>query len=586
MVWPFLSELPLSGRGEKRAARNVVSDTHADNGDVDESIHRACRPAWSRRLTHFHLPSRISHACSPAVTFVSAGPEHAAAVTDDSATQLWGSNEFYQLAQSQETPSCVRPVPVVSLSARKVLSLACGGSHSLAIIGDGVNSGAGALFAWGTGTVGQLGLGNTTQILDGPAQVNTPPGPDGKPSLVTSIFAGLVSSAAISAAGDCYVWGDASAGRLGLPGIPDMTPPDAVPQFVNAAVVWTPTILRVQPGDVGMTAAQGTPRVVSVALGGSFSLFSVWTGSGPGNVLLVSGALGWDITRDTYGYPPKDERELNGMIDDEVKAVPRRPTPLPTAPFGTQPTIMAAFAGARHAAVVVSDPMRGGAPRLYTAGKGWLGHGSGPDSVLLERPTVSPGFVAVGGALAEEDVAEAGCGHSHTLARTSDGRLFAWGRGDSGELGHGNLSDRALPVPCRPVDGHYYTSVAAGSYYSVAVADAGFQSKPSPQQVVDGFKSKWSTIAAAQEEASKPPPAPAPAPVAVAASPAAAAAKPAAAAAAGGAKADPAAAKKKKEAEAQEKARAALEEGELPPDWSWEQTDDGEVYYIKPDGDT
>jgi hypothetical protein len=539
------------------------------------------------------------------VVSISAGPEHAAGVTDAATAQLWGSNEFYQLAQGQDTPSSARPVPVLALAARRVLAIACGGSHTLAIIGDGapgaaaagVGAGAGAgsggpgsplpavaahapglLFAWGTGTVGQLGLGSTMPILDGPAQVPMPPGPDGKPSLVSQVFAGLVSSAAISAAGECFVWGDASAGRLGLPGIPDTTPPDTVPQFVNAHVKWTPTPLTVSPSDVGMAPGGDKPAIVSVALGGSFSLFSVWTGAGPGCVLLASGALGWDITRDTYGYPQREEREVNAMIDDEVKVVPRRPTPTPVAPFGVSPIILSAHAGARHAAAVVADASRGGAPRLYTAGKGWLGHTGTLDTVLLERPAVSAGFAPVSGALADEDIVDAGCGHSHTLARTSDGRLYAWGRGDSGELGHGNLSDRSMPVPSRVADGHHVTAIAAGSYYSAAVLDAGFAPRQAPSAILDAARAKWMGVSVAQEMAAVPP-------VVEVKKPAAAAA---AAGGGGGGGGGGAAGgdKKKREAEAQAKARAMLDDGELPPDWTWDQTDDGEVYYVNPDGET
>lgn len=68
-------------------------------------------------------------------------------------------------------------------------------------------------------------------------------------------------------------------------------------------------------------------------------------------------------------------------------------------------------------------------------------------------------------------VSDVACGHSHTVALTPDGRLFAWGRGDSGELGLRNLSDRAAPAPVPRPDGHAWTHVGAGSYYTVALAE-------------------------------------------------------------------------------------------------------------------
>jgi alpha-tubulin suppressor-like RCC1 family protein len=499
-------------------------------------------------------------------------------LTEDNQPSVWGSNEFYQLSQPQSVPNSPRPTGIGALAGLRVLQIACGGSHSLALVAQ-PGASAGSVYTWGTGTVGQNGLGSGYQILNGPVALELPATPAGKPALATKIFAGLVSSACLTESGDCFVWGDASAGRLGLPNITDKpaADPSGPPHFVNGSVVWTPQLLRFTAADVGnMSPGAAAPKVVSVALGGSFSLFLLQTGAATGGVLLASGCLGVDITRDVYGYPGRDERKSNADIDDEVRSVPRRPTPTPVAPFGTQPKILKIYAGARHAAVIVNDDTRGSVPRLYTAGKGWLGHPGTADSVLLEKPTVAPAFAPVSGALQDIDVVEAGCGHSHTLALTSDGRVFAWGRGDSGELGHGNLSDRSLPIQTRSMDGHYWSAVAAGSYYSVAVAAPGFKSPAMPSmtisEIVDQQKAMVAAADAAAAALSAPPPAPAPAPAPVAA--------------AKGPAAKGGDAKKAKEDAAKERARADLDAGELPPKWSWEQTDDGEIYYIRPDGET
>ncbi|MFK7987726.1 MAG: hypothetical protein AB8I08_17040 [Sandaracinaceae bacterium] len=43
-----------------------------------------------------------------------------------------------------------------------------------------------------------------------------------------------------------------------------------------------------------------------------------------------------------------------------------------------------------------------------------------------------------------EDVA---CGHGHTLARSADGRLFAWGDGARGQTGLGRTDRTFRPTP-------------------------------------------------------------------------------------------------------------------------------------------
>lgn len=430
-------------------------------------------------------------------TILSGGPEHAAALAQDGSLYVWGSNEFRQVAAPPDMPVAFRPIQLSALASRKVLSIACGGSHTLAVVADGASSAGGVLVGWGTGTVGQLGLGESSQYADGPVVIPLPgtSTSKGKPVPVARAFAGLVSSAAINVLGECFLWGDASVGRLGLPNIPDTSTPGTVPLLVNAAKVWSPQQILFNPSDLGPDeAAKGTkPIVANVALGGSFTLFLLHGSSAVGGVLLVAGALGIDITRDTYGHvvPPGSVGSVDAQIDEEIKQVPRRATPGPIAPFGTRPIVLAAYAGARHAVAIVSDDTRGGCPRLYTAGKGWLGHQGDTDSYLLKKPTVATFFGPVVGTLVEEDIVEAACGHSHTVARTSEGRLFSWGRGDSGELGHGNLTDRSLPSPCKPLENHKFTQVCAGSYYSMALSEPGYGIKQTIQEINNNFTSKW-----------------------------------------------------------------------------------------------
>lgn len=65
-------------------------------------------------------------------------------------------------------------------------------------------------------------------------------------------------------------------------------------------------------------------------------------------------------------------------------------------------------------------------------------------------------------------VAVAG-GYWHTLAVTSDGQLFAWGRNDYGQLGDGTLTDRPAPVQVAHPMGKKFIAVAAGERHSLAL---------------------------------------------------------------------------------------------------------------------
>jgi alpha-tubulin suppressor-like RCC1 family protein len=504
------------------------------------------------------LPQRVREIQGPLQ--ILAGPEHAAALTSQSTAYLWGSNEFSQLAvPASSFIVAFRPVILQQLSTKHVIGLACGGSHTLAVVAEGSGN-SGTLFAWGTGSVGQLGLGGTVEITDTPSRVTLPSSPacGGKSPLQAVMpYAGIVSSAVVNTAGEVFVWGDASLGRLGLSTVYDSTPPGGVPVLVDASKEWTPKHLPFSLADLGPDAPRNAtaPVVVSVAMGGSFSLFLLRPGNKaaniPGCTLLATGAIGIDITKDAYGTI--DAATIEADLDREISAIPRRTTPGPIAPFGTQPVILSACAGARHAALVVAEISRGGVPRLYTAGKGWLGHSNDPISNLLPAPKTTTYFAPVSGVLAEEDVIEAACGHSHTIARTPDGRLFSWGRGDSGELGTGSLSDFNMPVPVSSLDGHVYKSVIAGSYYSAATAEPGYAGvRKSPTDVAAAIYATYAKVGGA---------------AAAATGSSASTAKAAA----------PAPAPEPEEND---------DPDALPKGWDYDYDDEGNIYFIRPDGET
>lgn len=140
------------------------------------------------------------------------------------------------------------------------------------------------------------------------------------------------------------------------------------------------------------------------------------------------------------------------------------------------------------------------------------------------------------------------------MVRTSDGKLYSWGRGDSGELGLGNLTDRSMPAPARAADGYRWTSVVAGSYYSGALAEAGSASKTPAAEVV-ALVAKRNAAVVTKETA------------AVAKYTYSGGSAAAAADASGGA------------------GEAAADPNALPPGWDYEYDGDGNIYFIGPDGE-
>ncbi|WP_027660396.1 RCC1 domain-containing protein [Salinispora fenicalii] len=64
-------------------------------------------------------------------------------------------------------------------------------------------------------------------------------------------------------------------------------------------------------------------------------------------------------------------------------------------------------------------------------------------------------------------------GTGHSLAITSTGALFAWGRNGVGQLGDGTIANRSIPVPVRLPTGTTVTAIAGGLGHSLAVTSTG-----------------------------------------------------------------------------------------------------------------
>ncbi|XP_021378315.1 E3 ubiquitin-protein ligase HERC2-like isoform X2 [Mizuhopecten yessoensis] len=96
---------------------------------------------------------------------------------------------------------------------------------------------------------------------------------------------------------------------------------------------------------------------------------------------------------------------------------------------------------------------------------GRLGHG---DNISLEEPTLIS-------ALTGKQIVQISCGSTYSAARTVNGELYTWGRGNYGRLGHGSTDDQCLPGLIKTLKGHRILDVACGSgdAQTIAVSDTG-----------------------------------------------------------------------------------------------------------------
>lgn len=134
------------------------------------------------------------------ISAVSAGDYHTCALTDSGGVKCWGWNGSGQLGDGTTTNSSI-PVNVNGLSSGVIL-VSAGGEHTCALTDSGV------VKCWGKNTQGQLGNETTTDS-------HTPVEVSGLTSVVSVMSAGGYHTCAITLSGGLKCWGDNSYGQLG-----------------------------------------------------------------------------------------------------------------------------------------------------------------------------------------------------------------------------------------------------------------------------------------------------------------------------------------------------------------------------------
>lgn len=142
------------------------------------------------------------------VTAIASGGSHNLALCSDGTLAAWGLNSYGQLGNGK-TATALTPVAVTqsgALAGKKIIAIAAGSSHSIALCADGT------LTTWGGGFQRVLGNG-TPGSISAPVAIQTNGVLAGR--RVVAIATGESHSLALCADGILAAWGGASLGQLG-----------------------------------------------------------------------------------------------------------------------------------------------------------------------------------------------------------------------------------------------------------------------------------------------------------------------------------------------------------------------------------
>ena len=305
------------------------------------------------------------------------------------------------------------------------------------------------VFAWGLGAEGQLGLGaahTDNQLV--PVRV--------KSSILSRrarlAVAGGHCSAIVFDDGAVAAWGNNQSGRLGIAGDSRIDTPTIVPGLEN--------IVQLSLGENHGVALDGDGGVWTWGASKCLGVDPPRAASTPALLLLPGRATAVSAGHKRTLVVLEDGRLLafGGLTADS-----RTPTPV----SGLEDVqIVAAAAGYVHDCAVSAEG------RLYT----WGGVNKDGELGRVARTPASRNTATAVPDFGHVVAARPSCGshHAHTLALTSEGLVFAFGSDYKGKLGHGQDRDMPnRPTPVAGLSGQHVVEIVSGGIHAAVRTEDG-----------------------------------------------------------------------------------------------------------------
>jgi len=494
---------------------NVYAWGRSDRGQIgDNESHRASSQP---------IPQRVN--IENVVSITGSSGDSNVAILADGTLRSWGRNQEGQLGDGTLLDR-MQPVTVLrghGLPLNNIISIAVGEKHMSAVCGN-----TGDVLSWGSNWCGEIGNGDIltsstpVQVRSGirDPHTNHVPAPiiDSEPLLgVSTLAAGNLFTLALGNDGIVNGWGRNNHGqlimqhsidhRVATP-LADFRVTDPMNRFRGIRSSWESHMRQHEDDENFGTFNNVTSISAGLEVGHAFGL-AVRGGYAYGWGDNLNGWLGhgnFPYRRRTLGDEPKDNNPRR-MLND----------------LGNPISATQVAAGGRHSLILRPNG------QLYAAGggsNGRLGHGmqlsagghdtsvqylpvrvSFPDNTVItdiEAGMVhsfaidAAGYLWAWGANAAgqlgtgttnstytptrvlgptiradgERVIDVSTWSNHTLAVTNNGRVFSWGQGWGGRLGHGNTNQLLLPTHINAVAfgaGGGMVAVSVGYGHSVAI---------------------------------------------------------------------------------------------------------------------
>ena len=355
------------------------------------------------------------------------------------------------------------PIPL-----NNITQVSGGGSHALALKNDGT------VWAWGYNGNGQLGNG-TRAAKTFPTQVKDSAG-TGYLTNIVAIAAGGIHSVAVKSDGTVWAWGYNGHGEVGDSSAVDRTLPVQTLTVTNITSVTAGYFHTLMLKNDGTIWGCGMGQFGQLGEGGSQRLSPVQVKGPAGTGYLTDiTAIAAGIGGNGTGYHSLARRNdgtvwsfgLNnyGQIGDDTTTNRLYPVQVKDATgTGYLSNITMIAAGSEHSLALDSN----GA--IWSWGMGIYGQMGNGAAVSKKLPVQAEG-VSLNG------VTKIASRSDHSLALKNDGTLWAWGRGNYGQLGDNAIGIKTVPAQVKDIAGTGYitgvTAIDGGSNTTLAITNGG-----------------------------------------------------------------------------------------------------------------
>ncbi|OMO79108.1 Zinc finger, FYVE-type [Corchorus olitorius] len=370
---------------------------------------------------------------------------------------LLGRSVHRTETNSVATTDALSPNALESTVLLDAHNISCGNKHAVLVTRQG------QIFSWGEGSGGRLGHGVEADVSQ-PMLISAL-----SESAIGFVACGDFHTCAVTLSGDLFTWGDGSL-NLGLLGhdteVSKLTPKKVSGEMEGmqvsyiscgpwhtAAVTSVGKLFTFGDGTFGALghgdrSSTIMPREVD-ALRGLKTLRAscgIWHTAA---IVEVPAETSGGISPGRLFTWGDGEKCQLGHGDKEPRLVPSCVALSDTTSFSQ-------VACGHSITVALTNT-----GKVYAMGS--FDHGQLGSSVSSKLPT------CVKGNIKYSQVEEIACGSHHIAVRTSDAKIYTWGKGVNGQLGHGDNTDRNLPTLVEALKNKQVKRVACGSNFTAAI---------------------------------------------------------------------------------------------------------------------